>query len=77
MSKSEKSPTLATSFFLFASFFLNLVSNMVANYMHKIENKSLWKEEMSYGGDTWCIRRIFEELQIYACVWLISICIIN
>ena len=21
--------------------------------MHKIENKSSWKEEMSYGGETW------------------------
>ena len=29
---------------------------MAANYKGlciKIENKSLWKEEMSYGGDTW------------------------
>ena len=25
--------------------------------MHKIENKSLWKEEMSYGGDTWYMGR--------------------
>ena len=24
---------------------------MVDYYMHKIENNSLWKEEMSYGGD--------------------------
>ena len=31
--------------------------------MHKTENKSLWKEEMSYGGDTWCMGRIFEELK--------------
>ena len=45
--------------------------------MHKTENKSLWKEEMSYGGDTWCMGRIYEELKNYACVWLISICIIN
>ena len=22
-------------------------------YMHKIENKSLWGDEMSYGGETW------------------------
>ena len=35
---------------------------MVANYMHKIENKSLWKEEMSY-GDTWYIGRMYEELK--------------
>ena len=21
--------------------------------MHKIENKSLWKKEMTYGGETW------------------------
>ena len=45
--------------------------------MHKIENKCLWKEEMSYGGDTWCTGRIFEELKSYAYIWLISICIIN
>ena len=32
--------------------------------MHKIENKSLWKEEMSYGGETWYMGRINEELKI-------------
>ena len=31
--------------------------------MHKIENKSLWKGEMSNGGDNWYMDRIFEELQ--------------
>ena len=31
--------------------------------MHKTENKSLWKEEMSYGGDTWYMGRIYEELK--------------
>ena len=41
--------------------------------MHKTDNKSLWKEEMSYGGDTWYMGRIFEELKNYACVWLISL----
>ena len=30
--------------------------------MHKIENKSLWKE-ISYGGDTWYMGRMFEELK--------------
>ena len=45
--------------------------------MHKIENKSLWKEEMSYGGDTRYMGRIFEELKNYACIWVISICMIN
>ena len=45
--------------------------------MRKIENKSLWKEEMSYRGDTWYMGRICEELKNYACVLLISICIIN
>ena len=45
--------------------------------MHKPENKSLWKEEISYGGDTWYMGRIYEELKNYAWVWLISICIIN
>ena len=39
--------------------------------MHKTENKSLWKEEMSYGGDTWYMGRIYEELNNYACVWQI------
>ena len=47
---------------------------MAAN---KIENKSLWKEEMSYGGDSWYMGRIYEELKKFACNWLISICIIN
>ena len=28
--------------------------------MHKTENKSLWKDEVSYGGDTWYMGRIFE-----------------
>ena len=46
-------------------------------YMHKIQNNSLWKEKISYGGDTWCIGRTFEKLQNYACVWLISIFTIN
>ena len=32
--------------------------------MHKIENKSLWKEEMSYGGDAWYMGRIYKELKI-------------
>ena len=45
--------------------------------MYKIENKSLCKEEMSYGGDAGYMGRTFEELKNYACVWLISICIIN
>ena len=31
--------------------------------MHEIENKSLWKDEMSYGGDSWHIGRTFEELK--------------
>ena len=39
--------------------------------MDKIENKSLWKEEMSFGGDTWYMGRTFEELKDYACVWVI------
>ena len=44
--------------------------------MHKTENKSLWKEEKSYGGDIWYMGRTFEELKNYACGWLIFICII-
>ena len=45
--------------------------------MHKIENTSLRKEEMSCGGETWYMGRIYEELKNYTCVWQISICIIN
>ena len=47
--------------------------------MHEIENKSLWKEEMSYmyGGDSRYIGRTFEGLKNYSCVWLISIYIIT
>ena len=45
--------------------------------MHKTENKSLWRDEMSYDSVTWYMGRIYQELKNYACVWLISICIIN
>ena len=45
--------------------------------MHKTENKSLWRDEMSFGSDTWYMGRTYGELKNYACVWLISICIIN
>ena len=31
--------------------------------MYKIENKSLWKDEMSYGSNTWNMSRILEELK--------------
>ena len=34
--------------------------------MYKIENKSLWKEEMSYGGETWYMGRIYEEYMMLA-----------
>ena len=52
---------------------------MAANYyMHKIQNKSLWKEAMNYGGETWYMGRIYEELRKKKMLayWLISICII-
>ena len=41
---------------------------MAANYIHKIENTSFWKEEISYGDDTliFYMGRIFEELKHYA-----------
>ena len=46
--------------------------------IHEIENKSLWKEAMSYGGgSTWYMDSTLEEIKNYACIWLISICIIN
>ena len=51
---------------------------MAANYICiKQKTKVYAKREMSYGGDTWYMGRIFEELKKYACFWLISICIIN
>ena len=31
--------------------------------MHKTENKSLWRDEMSYGSDIWYMGRICEELK--------------
>ena len=31
--------------------------------MHKIENKSLWKDEMSYGNGTWHMDSTLEELK--------------
>ena len=34
--------------------------------MHKTDNKALWKEEMSYGGETWYMGRIYKELKNYA-----------
>ena len=37
--------------------------------MHEIENKSLWKEEMSYGSDSWFMGRLFEELKKIALVF--------
>ena len=45
--------------------------------MHKIENKSLGKDEMSYDYGTWNMDSTLEELKNYACIWLNSICIIN
>ena len=38
--------------------------------MCKTENKSLWKDEMCYGGDrpTWYMDRIYEDLKDYACI---------
>ena len=78
MSKSGKSTTLATTFFLFSSFLSKSSCQYGGQlYMYKTENKSLWRDEMSYGSDTWYMGRIYEELKNYACVWLISICIIN
>ena len=41
---------------------------MVANHMHEIEDKSLWKDEMSCGSDNWYTSRIFEELKNYSCI---------
>ena len=36
--------------------------------MHKTENKSLWRDKMSYGSDIFYIGRIYEELKNYACL---------
>ena len=32
--------------------------------MHKTENKILWRDELSYGSDTWYMGRIYKELKI-------------
>ena len=46
--------------------------------MHKIEKKSLWRDEMSYGGEIWYMEPYnILRAKKYACVWLNSICIIN
>ena len=76
MSKSGKSTTLAITFNFLHSC-QNPVANMAANYICIKQKKSLWKEEMSYGGNAWYMGRIFEELKNYAFVWLICICIIR
>ena len=59
--------------FYFIYFFLNPVANMAANYiyMYKLEYKRLWKDEVSYGDDTWYMSRKFEELKNNNCIWLI------
>ena len=31
--------------------------------MHKTENKSLWRDEMNYGSDTWYMGRTYGELK--------------
>ena len=62
MSKSGKSTTLATTFFLFSSFLSKSSCQYGGKlYMHKTENKSLWRDEMSYGGETWYMSRIYED----------------
>ena len=65
MSTSGKSTTLATTFFSFLHFCQSSVANMAANCICiKQKTKILWKEEMSYGGDTWYMGRIYEELKL-------------
>ena len=62
--------------FLFLHFCHSPVANMAANYIC-IKQKTKVYGEMSYGSDTWYMGRTHEELKNCACVWLISICIIN
>ena len=40
---------------------------MAANHIciYKTENKSLWKDEMSYGSDTWYMGTTYGELKNY------------
>ena len=50
--------------------------------MHRIENKSSWKDEMrcgdtGYKGIKVWVEHYFAELKSYVCVWLIYICIIK
>ena len=59
MPKSGKSATLATTFFLFSLFF-----SKVQLPIWRLINKSLWKDEKSYGGDTWYMDSTFVELKI-------------
>ena len=33
--------------------------------MHKTENKSLWRDEMSYGSDTWYMGRIYANFHLH------------
>ena len=57
---------------------LPISGNMAANYICiKYKNKVFEWKEMTYGSENWCMGRADEELKNYACVWLISICIIN
>ena len=75
MSKSGKSTTLATTFFLFSKFlskssckydgqsYMHKGKYDGQSYMHKTENKRLWKGEMSY-GEIWYMGRIYEELKL-------------
>ena len=50
--------------FYFLHFCQSPVANMAANYTCiKQKTKSLWRDEMSYGSDTWYMSRIYEELK--------------
>ena len=80
---TRNATTMATTFgsIDFLHFFVNTVANMAANYIYIYicmkYKKSLWKDENSYGDGTWYMDSTLEELNNYACICLISICIIN
>ena len=46
-------------------------------WLPSIVTLHLWKEKMSFSGETWYMGRMYEEVKNYTCIWLISICIIN
>ena len=79
MSKSGKSTNLTTTLFLLSLLFPKSSCQYGSQvyYKKKIENKSLWKDEISYDDGTWYMDGTLEKLKKHAFIWLMSICMIN